>query len=179
MERVKLPHRSRLAARVEGKSSMGRLGLGVHVTAPTIHAGFGDKEGDPDYPGTALQLEIWNINRVPIILDAGLPICQLIVEEVHGTPEKGYYPAKTESHKRDEPGRDKDTSPAPLFAPGDKLAWRCHRQGHSFHSAPLGQPPGPPVRGIQLRATERPWVEDAGTRCLPVRRFIVLLTTVE
>src|SRR5262249_55910787 len=76
--------------RVEGKSSMGRLGLGVHVTAPTIHAGFGDKEGDPDYPGTVLQLEIWNINRVPIVLDAGLPICQLIFEEVHGTPEKGY-----------------------------------------------------------------------------------------
>jgi dCTP deaminase len=90
VERVKLPHRSRLAARVEGKSSMGRLGLGVHVTAPTIHAGFGDKEGDPDYPGTVLQLEIWNINRVPIVLDAGLPICQLIFEEVHGTPEKGY-----------------------------------------------------------------------------------------
>jgi dCTP deaminase len=90
VERVKLPHRSRLAARVEGKSSMGRLGLGVHVTAPTIHAGFGDKEGDPDYPGTVLQLEIWNINRVPIILDPGLPICQLIFEEVHGTPEKGY-----------------------------------------------------------------------------------------
>src|SRR5207244_1519550 len=39
-ERIQLPHRSRLAARVEGKSSLARLGLGVHVTAPTIHAGF-------------------------------------------------------------------------------------------------------------------------------------------
>jgi dCTP deaminase len=89
-ERVRLPHRSRLAARVEGKSSLARLGLGIHVTAPTIHAGFGDKEDDPEYPGTPIQLEIWNIGRLSIILDPGLPICQLIFEEVHGTPEKGY-----------------------------------------------------------------------------------------
>jgi dCTP deaminase len=89
-ERIQLPHRSRLAARVEGKSSMARLGLGIHVTAPTIHAGFGYKEGDPDYQGTAIQLEIWNIGNWSIVLDPGLPICQLIFEEVHGTPEKGY-----------------------------------------------------------------------------------------
>jgi dCTP deaminase len=36
-ERIQLPHRSRIAARVEGKSSLARLGMGVHVTAPTIH----------------------------------------------------------------------------------------------------------------------------------------------
>jgi dCTP deaminase len=41
-----LPHTARLAARVEGKSSLARLGLGVHVTAPTIHAGFGASD-DP------------------------------------------------------------------------------------------------------------------------------------
>jgi dCTP deaminase len=39
-ERVALPITSRLAARVEGKSSLARLGIGVHITAPTIHAGF-------------------------------------------------------------------------------------------------------------------------------------------
>jgi dCTP deaminase len=89
-ERVHLPHRSRLAARVEGKSSMARLGLGIHVTAPTIHAGFGATEGVSDPPGTAIQLEIWNIGSLSIILDPGLPICQLIFEEVHGTPERGY-----------------------------------------------------------------------------------------
>jgi dCTP deaminase len=42
-EVVRFPNRSRLAARVEGKSSLARLGVGVHVTAPTIHAGFGAK----------------------------------------------------------------------------------------------------------------------------------------
>ncbi len=35
-QRIYLPLRSRIAARVEGKSSLARLGVGVHVTAPTI-----------------------------------------------------------------------------------------------------------------------------------------------
>jgi len=39
-EYVDLPLNSRLAARVEGKSSLARLGIGIHMTAPTIHAGF-------------------------------------------------------------------------------------------------------------------------------------------
>ena len=38
-EKIYLPNQSRIAARVEGKSSLARLGVGVHVTAPTIHAG--------------------------------------------------------------------------------------------------------------------------------------------
>jgi dCTP deaminase len=41
-ERIELPIHARLAARVEGKSSLARLGLGVHITAPTIHSGFGN-----------------------------------------------------------------------------------------------------------------------------------------
>ena len=90
IEKIRLPYTSRLAARVEGKSSLARLGIGVHVTAPTIHAGFGDKAGDPAYPGTPIQLEIWNAGPLPIRLIKGLRICQLIFEEVHGTPEKGY-----------------------------------------------------------------------------------------
>jgi dCTP deaminase len=88
-ERVQLPHTSRLAARVEGKSSLARLGLGVHVTAPTIHAGFG-ATGDPEYPGSAIRLEIWNIGPLRIKVEKGMPICQLIFEWVDGTPEKGY-----------------------------------------------------------------------------------------
>jgi dCTP deaminase len=49
VEKLRLPHESRICARVEGKSSLARLGLGIHVTAPTVHAGFGagdDPEGD-------------------------------------------------------------------------------------------------------------------------------------
>lgn len=69
------PH---LAARVEGKSSYARCGLLVHFTAPTIHAGFS---------GT-ITLELMNFGPFTISLYPSAPICQLIVEEVHGTPVK-------------------------------------------------------------------------------------------
>jgi dCTP deaminase len=90
LERIQLPHRSRLAAQVEGKSSLARLGLGVHVTAPTIHAGFGEKVANPDFLGNPIQLEIWNTGPIPIVLNPGLRVCQLIFEYVDGTPEQGY-----------------------------------------------------------------------------------------
>ena|SRR5579864_3656389 len=89
VERIQLPHRSRIAARVEGKSSLARLGIGIHVTAPTIHAGFGYNLNNPN-GGLPIQLEIWNVGPLTVQLLPGLPICQLIFEEVHGTPEKGY-----------------------------------------------------------------------------------------
>jgi dCTP deaminase len=89
VERIQLPHASRIAARVEGKSSLARLGMGVHINAPTIHAGFGY---DPARPNVyqPIQLEIWNAGTLTIRLIKGMPICQLIFEEVHGTPDKGY-----------------------------------------------------------------------------------------
>ncbi len=79
-EVVALPVHSRLAARVEGKSSLARLGIGVHLTAPTIHCGFTGP----------IQLEIVNFGPHQIILDAGMRICQVIFELTSGTPEKGY-----------------------------------------------------------------------------------------
>lgn len=79
-ERVHLRSRARIAARVEGKSSLARLGLAVHVTAPTIHAGY---EGQ-------IQLEMINHGPLPIRLRPGMPICQLIFEQTLGFPEIGY-----------------------------------------------------------------------------------------
>ena len=90
VERIYIPHTSRLCGRVEGKSSMARMGLGVHVTAPTIHAGYGYNRNDPNAHGARLRLEIWNVGNLTIRLVPGLAICQLIFEEVHGTPDKGY-----------------------------------------------------------------------------------------
>ncbi len=79
-ETLRLPITSRLAARVEGKSSLARVGLGIHITAPTIHAGF---EGQ-------IQLEILNHGPTDVVLRPGMRICQLIFETTLGTPEKGY-----------------------------------------------------------------------------------------
>ena len=79
LERVELPlveGSPCLAARVEGKSSYARCGLLVHFTAPTVHAGFG---------GT-ITLELINLGPLDIALYPNMPICQLIVEQVHGVP---------------------------------------------------------------------------------------------
>jgi dCTP deaminase len=77
---VELPTFSRLAARVEGKSSLARLGIGIHITAPTIHAGFKGQ----------IQLEMCNHGLLKVRLVPGMPVCQLIFEQTLGTPEKGY-----------------------------------------------------------------------------------------
>ncbi|GGF82244.1 dCTP deaminase [Azorhizobium oxalatiphilum] len=80
VEEVRLPIDSRVAARVEGKSSLARLGLCVHLTAPTIHAGF---QG-------YIQLEVINHGPRKILLKPSMRVCQLIFETTLGTPEKGY-----------------------------------------------------------------------------------------
>ena len=89
-QRIYLPNQSRIAARVEGKSSLARLGVGVHVTAPTIHAGFGYNPENSDHPGLPIQLEIFNVGNQIVVLDVGMPICQLILEEVREVPSRGY-----------------------------------------------------------------------------------------
>lgn len=79
-EEVSLPETSRIAARVEGKSSLARLGVGIHVTAPTIHCGFAGN----------IQLEMFNFGPHRIQLQSGMRVCQLIFEQTYGTPIKGY-----------------------------------------------------------------------------------------
>jgi dCTP deaminase len=65
-----------LAARIEGKSSRARFGILIHFTAPTVHPGF---------KGT-LTLEMINLGPASFMLKPGMPIAQLIVEEVKGCP---------------------------------------------------------------------------------------------
>jgi dCTP deaminase len=79
-EYISLPVQTRIAARVEGKSSLARLGVGIHVTAPTIQAGFSGQ----------IQLEVFNHGPLPVLLKPGMKICQLIFEQTLGVPEKGY-----------------------------------------------------------------------------------------
>jgi dCTP deaminase len=86
LEWVELP--DDVVARVEGKSSLGRLGLIVHATAGFV---------DPGWKGT-LTLELNNLTRVPIKLWPGLAIAQLSVmaldrpaERPYGSPELGSH----------------------------------------------------------------------------------------
>jgi dCTP deaminase len=59
-----------IVARVEGRSSLGRLGIIIHSTAGFVDAGFS---------GT-ITLEITNINRMPVALHPGMRVCQLAFE---------------------------------------------------------------------------------------------------
>ncbi len=79
-EKVRFPAGSKLAGRVEGKSSLARLGLAVHMTAPMIHCGTGLG---------IITLEMFNHGPFTIGVRAGeTRICQLILEEVTREPEE-------------------------------------------------------------------------------------------
>ena len=65
LERVAIP--DDLVARLEGKSSLGRLGLLIHSTAGYI---------DPGFTGT-ITLELSNVSRLPISIYADMPIGQI------------------------------------------------------------------------------------------------------
>jgi dCTP deaminase len=85
-EQVELP--DDVVARIEGKSSLGRLGLIVHATAGFV---------DPGFQGT-LTLEITNLTRVPIILWPGKPIAQLSFMTLDRPAERPYGHPDLGSH---------------------------------------------------------------------------------
>jgi dCTP deaminase len=85
-EHVELPND--VVARIEGKSSLGRLGLIVHATAGFV---------DPGFKGT-LTLEITNLTRVPIILWPGKPIAQLSFMALDQPAERPYGHPDLGSH---------------------------------------------------------------------------------
>lgn len=65
LEFIKLPHD--IAARLEGRSTWGRLGLQIHSTAGFV---------DPGFRG-ALTFELQNAGKVPISLYAGMRVAQI------------------------------------------------------------------------------------------------------
>lgn len=69
-----------LVVRVEGRSSLGRLGIIVHSTAGFV---------DPGFSGT-ITLEISNLNRLPVALYPGMRICQLAFEMMSSPAETPY-----------------------------------------------------------------------------------------
>lgn len=78
VEKVKLP--DNILGRVEGRSSIGRLGVAIHITAGFIDPGF---EGN-------ITLEMANLGNVPVILYPNQRICQIVFEELDESCEKPY-----------------------------------------------------------------------------------------
>ena len=78
LERVSLP--DDLVARLEGKSSLGRLGLLIHSTAGFI---------DPGWDGH-VTLELSNVANLPITIYAGMKIGQLSFVQLSEPAERPY-----------------------------------------------------------------------------------------
>mgnify|MGYP001035788070 CR=1 FL=1 len=76
-ESIRLP--DNVTAFVEGRSSIGRMGLFIQ------NAGW----VDPGFEGT-ITLELYNANRLPIRLDSGRRICQIVFAFMDGPAQRPY-----------------------------------------------------------------------------------------
>ena len=77
-ERIRVP--SDLAAYVDGRSSLGRIGITAHITSGWVDPGF---EG-------RLVLEISNLGKMPVMLYPGMRICKLIFLKLNSEAERPY-----------------------------------------------------------------------------------------
>jgi dCTP deaminase len=78
LERVRVP--DDLVARVEGRSSIGRLAVVVHATAGFI---------DPGFDGQ-ITLELSNLGRLPVKLYPGMRISQVVFHTMTSPSERPY-----------------------------------------------------------------------------------------
>jgi len=78
LEKIKVP--DNLVARVEGRSSYGRLGIIVHATAGYVDPGF---EGD-------ITLEIQNLGNAPVKLYPEERVCQIVFETMTSEAREPY-----------------------------------------------------------------------------------------
>ncbi len=78
LEKVKLP--SDLMGRLEGRSSLGRLGIVVHSTASIF---------DPGWNGNCV-LELGNLGRMAVSLTPGMRICAMTFEELSSKADVPY-----------------------------------------------------------------------------------------
>jgi dCTP deaminase len=92
LERIRLP--DDLVARLEGKSSLGRLGLLIHSTAGFI---------DPGWDGH-VTLELSNVANLPITIYHGMKIGQLSFVELTEPAETPYGAGKLGSKYQGQQG---------------------------------------------------------------------------
>ncbi|EMA46724.1 dCTP deaminase [Halococcus saccharolyticus] len=78
VERVEVP--DDLIARVEGRSSLGRLAVVIHATAGIV---------DPGYRGQ-VTLELSNLGTAPVALTPGMRISQVIFTELKTAADRPY-----------------------------------------------------------------------------------------
>ncbi len=106
IEQVTLPHD--LVARLEGKSSLGRLGLLIHSTAGFIDAGFSGH----------VTLELSNVATLPIAIHPGMKIGQFAFFALDGPSEHPYGSAGTTSKYQGQQGPTASRSHLNFADPG-------------------------------------------------------------
>ncbi len=79
IERLELP--DDIVARLEGRSSLGRLGIIVHATASVI---------DPGWRGRVV-LELANHGLMPVALYPGVRVCSVTFEQLTTPVDKPYW----------------------------------------------------------------------------------------
>jgi len=100
-EYFRLP--AHLCARVDGKSSVGRRGLAVHVTAGFIDPGFNGQ----------ITLELKNHSQVHcFILVPGMMIAQVTFHRLTDVPERLYGDERLGSHYQNQTGATPAFQPA-------------------------------------------------------------------
>lgn len=87
LENVKIP--ADLMGRLEGRSSLGRLGIVVHSTASIF---------DPGWDGKPV-LELGNLGRMAVSLTVGMRICAMTFEELTSPAEVPYVAKKEAKYK--------------------------------------------------------------------------------
>lgn len=92
LDYIELPND--LAARVEGKSSLGRLGLAVHITAGFI---------DPGFKGN-ITLELKNLGNEEIMLRRGQYVAQLSFHQLSAPAQRPYGSPGLNSHYQGQTG---------------------------------------------------------------------------
>lgn len=91
-ESVTIP--AHLVAQLNGKSTLGRRGLAIHVTAGFIDPGFSGQ----------ITLELVNLSSEVIDLTSGMPIGQLVVMRLTSPAERPYGSAGLGSHYQGQTG---------------------------------------------------------------------------
>jgi len=81
-EEILLP--DNIMGRLDGRSSLARLGLVIHVTAARF---------DPGWKGKAI-MELGNLGTVPIVLYSGMRICSMTFETLVAPAETPYLQQK-------------------------------------------------------------------------------------
>ncbi|MBI4175612.1 MAG: dCTP deaminase [Candidatus Aenigmarchaeota archaeon] len=90
MERVTLP--GDIAAYIDGRSSLGRLGITAHITSGWVDPGFSGR----------LVLEISNMGKMPVIVYPGMRMCKILFFNLNSPAEVPYNRKKDAKYANQE-----------------------------------------------------------------------------